>query len=230
MIELGIILLSSLILCVTWIYRGGSLHWDWLPNLHRFFDLLVTPFFVGLALAAAAWPLSFIQIGLLILGIAIFTGAQAPGWGRQMDLGRDPGRDDEWGWQIRDFIFGKEKPVINEDGTQPVDWKGRPMYHGNFYRDLTGLYMRFAWFLLAAIPFFFVHPLMSIVPIVLFIGGPLVWVREYKLFSKYGNYGTVELYEAIMKQTPIGTSWVEFWTSILIAVTTLMVSLAIFIL
>ena len=104
------------------------------------------------------------------------------------------------------------------------------MYHGNFYRDLTGLYMRFAWFLLAAIPFFFVHPLMSIVPIVLFIGGPLVWVREYKLFSKYGNYGTVELYEAIMKQTPIGTSWVEFWTSILIAVTTLMVSLAIFIL
>jgi hypothetical protein len=223
-IKLGIILISSLILCVTWLYRGGSLHWKFVPDLPRFFDLAATPLFISLAIGAAAWPLTLIQWIALGIAFGLFTAAQAPGWGRQMDLGRDTGRDDEWGWKIRDMIFGEEKPMIDPTtGKQPIDWKGRPKFHGNFYRDLTGLYMRMAWFILPAIAAYFVSPLAAIIGLVTWLGSPIVWVVEYKLFNKYGYGNNTKSRDA----SPIGTSWVEFWNGVMIAVTTLLVSLTI---
>lgn len=224
MIELGLIILSSLVLCVSWIHRGGSLHWG-IPST-RFTRLLVTPLFISLAVGAALWPdlRWWEEYAYLILGLLLFAGAQAPGFGRQFDLGQDTGRDDEWGWQIRDMIFGKEPPILDKNGVQKIDWKGRPMHKGSYARDLTGLYMRFTWFILPAIAWFFVNPLVAIIPIVVWIGSPLVWVAEHKIFKDY-VYGSPERETAIKKKTPIGSSWVEFYISIMIAIITLLVSL-----
>jgi hypothetical protein len=188
----------------------------------RFGDLLWTPLFMSLILFAAAQTFNPIAIAALVTGMLVYTAAQAPGWGRQMDLGRDAGRDDEWGWQIRDMIFGKEPPILDENGVQKIDWKNRPMHQGNFWRDLTGLYMRFGWFLLV-IPFWwFFHPFAIAIPILTFLLSPLVWVVEYKKFNKYG-YGSPHSGEA----APIGTSWVEFWISAKLTVITLLTAAAI---
>lgn len=230
LLKSGIIAASTLILCVTWIYRGGSLHWDWLPSLPRFFDLLATPLFISVSVAASLWPLTLYQWIALVAGMLVFTGAQAPGWGRQMDLGRDAGRDDEWGWQIRDWIFGKEEPILDEAGNHKIDWKGRKMHKGSYARDLTGLYMRFVWFLFAAPAWYFVDPLIVLIPVLVFLGSPLIWALEYRLYNHRGEYGSLELYEAIKKDTPIGSSWVEFWVSVWIAVITGATSVALMLL
>lgn len=161
-------LLLSLPLCITWAYRGGSLYkqqqWGWLGNT-RWVTLLATPLFMTLAFATSILGnlsvLSLENIVGLVLGFILFFGAQADGWGRQMDLGKNDKPDDETGYKLRDLIWKKKS---------------------SFSRDLAGLYMRFAQFLAPALCFGYVKPIFSLSCISLFLLAPLCWVIEHKIY------------------------------------------------
>lgn len=185
-VYLGLALFFGAQILWAWSLRGGSLP-DFIPSDNRVpkvIKMAVTPLFASLAVASSmSYDLSLFQWGYLATYFALFYWAQVPGLGRQFDLGRDHKRDDEWGWQIRDMIYGKEKPRYDAQGVHQKDAQGNLMYIGNYDRDLMGLRMRFGlWFTLAAIPAFFVHPVAIIVPLVFAFWSPQVWVSEYKHF------------------------------------------------
>lgn len=151
--------MSALIalLCVpAWLIRGGSLpgFW-WMP---RWATLLVTPASIVAALVVGRPSGEWWQWAALAGFAVAFFGAQADGWGRQMDLGSDAKRDDETGYRLRDLIW--------ESGS-------------SFSRDLTGLYMRMAQFAPAAALAWCWSPWAALVPLSLVLFAPLVWVAEH---------------------------------------------------
>jgi len=117
--DLFLSILLALPLLVTWSYRGGSIpnqqSWGFLGK-SRPLTLLATPLFMSLSSWMVLDPLNMFGWILFSIGAVLFFAAQTPGWGSQMDLGRHWGVDDEWGYQIRDWIFGKEKPLLDAFG------------------------------------------------------------------------------------------------------------------
>lgn len=150
-----IAILIAVNLCWAWAYRGGS---SGLPIPYsRWFSLAITPALIGAALAAVN-DYSALELVALGAGMGIIALAQADGWGRQMDLGDNDKPDNETGWQIRDQFFESKS---------------------SFARDLTGLFMRCAQFLPAAIPLGYVDLRLVSIPVALFIGLPAIWVFEH---------------------------------------------------
>lgn len=149
------------LLCIpAWLYRGGSLPtqqaWPATAN-RRILTLAATPLAIYITFMAAA-PLWWTTAGLLIAGAAAFGAAQADGWGRQMDLGSNNKPDDETGYLIRDLIFAEKS---------------------SFARDLTGLYMRMAQFIPAAIIWSIADPWFALPALFMVVFAPLVWVAEH---------------------------------------------------
>lgn len=164
----------ALTLIVTWPIRGGSFPL-WKPR--RWLALLVTPIMLSVIfslhhIATFEWregeeQWSIFLMGLLYINIgsALFLAAQVMGWGRQMDLGRNDRPDDELFYQVRDLFF-KEK--------------------SSFWRDLTGLYMRFFQFTLASLIWLMVEGYYVILGIAMSLFTPLLWVLEHKLWWSRG--------------------------------------------
>lgn len=195
-------LLLALPLLITWSYRGGSLgpKWDkWLPSLPHIVDRTVTPLFIVLSLISILLPLTLIQWIALGAGLALFVWGQIPGWGNQMDLGKNDKPDTEWGHTIRDWFFKSKS---------------------SFSRDLVGLYMRMLWFILPAIAWWFVNPLLSIIPLSLVFFGPLIWVTEHNKFWAKGKI-PVGIF---------GKSWVEDVFGIMIFCLTIVIGILLYIL
>jgi hypothetical protein len=179
-----LIALFSIPLLVLWSYRGGSLGWNWMPRLPRIGDMASTPLFICLCLLIALGIPTLFQALMMVLGFAAFVWAQVPGWGRQMDLGKNDKPDDEWGHTIRDWFFVEQS---------------------SYKRDLVGLYMRMAWFFIPAFFWFFVHPLAAIIPLSVALLGPQIWVLEDKIFWKKNKlpvspigHSWVEFYFGVM--------------------------------
>jgi len=176
-----LILLFSLPLCITWAYRGGSLYkqqqWGWLGNT-RWLTLLATPLFITVTYTVSmSESLTTSNIIGLLFGFISFFGAQADGWGRQMDLGRDSKPDNETGYRLRDLIWKKKS---------------------SFSRDLAGLYMRFAQFLIPAFCFGLVNPVLSLSCISLFLLAPLCWVIEHKLYYSKNQVPRIPFVEILI--------------------------------
>lgn len=156
-------------LSVTWAIRGGSCK-PWKPR--RWLALLVTPaaLIVSLGLHSTAEAKSLDDIiwnmGGVILGAVLFFAAQVMGWGRQMDLGRNDRPDDELFYQVRDWFF-KEK--------------------SSYHRDLVGLYMRFAQFLVPGLVWYVVNPWYFTIGLAMFLFAPFWWVYEYKKWWARGS-------------------------------------------
>ena len=182
----------------------------------------MTPLFICLSAWMVLPPLDTMQWWLFGLGGLIFFAAQTPGWGAQMDLGRHWGADDEWGYQIRDWIFGKEKPLLDEDGSQMM-MDGKPMIIGNHKRDLCGLYMRMVWFIFPAIAWYFVSPWLAIISLSMLLS-PMVWNYEYKNIIKKGKHPS----EEVPFGGVIGHSWVEFYIGLMLLVVTAAVNTLIY--
>ena len=164
---------ACLPLTVTWAIRGGSFK-PWKPG--RAISLALTPLFLVLTLffATLVWPLNLTTLALLTIAGIMFAAAQTPGWGRQMDLGRNTNPDDEWGYQIRDKLFDSKS---------------------SYARDLTGLFMRFSMFLTVSIPLYFVSPWLSIIGVYMWVAPPLFWVVEHALYwakNRAPTYAFVE--------------------------------------
>jgi hypothetical protein len=107
-------------------------------------------------------------------------GAQADGWGRQMDLGKNDKPDNETGYQIRNLLFERKS---------------------SFTRDLVGLYMRFAQFLVPAICFYFVNPWFILPCLTLALVTPMLWVLEDQMYyskSKAPVFAFVEVLTGAM--------------------------------
>ena len=151
----------------AWAYRGGSDGFGLpdLPVMNRFVDMLLTPLFVcgSLALVADATLYEYAALGL---GGLLMLGAQADGWGRQMDLGDNDKPDNETGYRLRDLFFKSKS---------------------SFGRDLTGLFMRMAQFIPSAVAMWFFDPLAAIIPGFLAFGTPLVWVFEHFALKRFGS-------------------------------------------
>jgi|TARA_R110000772_G_scaffold198835_1_gene309507 hypothetical protein len=159
----------SLNLVWAWAYRGGSLYkqqsWGCLGKT-RWLCLLAVPLFMvsafALSMPAAVWT----DWAVLALGFVTLFGAQADGWGRQMDLGKNDKPDNETGYQIRNLIFKSTS---------------------SFTRDLVGLYMRFAQFLIPAVCFYFVNPWFILPCVALATVTPMLWVLEDKMYYGKNN-------------------------------------------
>ena len=170
----------SLNLIWAWVYRGGSMFkqqsWGWIGR-KRWLALLAVPLVMvsAFALAVPSLELSVI-LGLLFGFIALF-GAQADGWGRQMDLGRNDNPDNETGHRLRDLL-----------------WKRK----SSFTRDLVGLYMRFGQFLIPALCFYFANPWFALPCVALFAVGPLCWVVEHKLYYSVGKVPVIPFVEILI--------------------------------
>ena len=218
-------LLLALPLLVTWSYRGGSIpgqqSWGFVGN-SRPLTLLSTPLFIALSSWAVLHPFNMHEWLLFGAGIALFFAVQTPGWGAQMDLGRHWGKDDEWGHQIRDWIFGKEKPLLDAFGN-PRRKNGQDMIQGNYKRDLFGLFMRMLWFIIPAIPWYFVHPLLALVPLSMLLS-PMIWNYEYKNIILKGKQPTNE----VPFGGVIGHSWVEFYIGVMLMIVTAAVNTLIY--
>lgn len=155
-------LITAFPLLFLWSWRGGSLNWNWAPSFPHIVDRALTPLFIVLTLLFGLGILmSPLQWAALAAGFALFLWGTIPGWGRQMDLGKNDKPDNEWGSSIRNWFFKTKS---------------------SFTRDLVGLYMRMSWFYLPAIAWFFVTPLIVFIPLSLAILGPIIWVAEHKLF------------------------------------------------
>ena len=161
--------LAALTLTVTWAIRGGSFK-PWKPR--RWLALLVTPMalIVSLGLHSTADTNDLMVIlwnmGFVTLGSAAFLAAQVMGWGRQMDLGRNDRPDDELFYQVRDWFFESKS---------------------SFGRDLMGLYMRFAQFIVPGAIWFLVDPWYFIIGWAMFLFAPLWWVVEYVVWWNKGK-------------------------------------------
>jgi hypothetical protein len=160
-----ITILLILPITISWAYRGGSLpkqqEWGWVGKT-RWLTLLATPLFTcGALWTAAPEPFSLGTIGLMALSFVLFFAAQADGWGRQMDLGKDPKPDDETGHGLRDLIWEEKS---------------------GFLRDLTGLYMRFSQFLGSAFALTFISPWATLPSVSLWLLAPIAWVIEDKIW------------------------------------------------
>ena len=177
-----LISLLSLPLCITWAYRGGSLyrqqHWPLRLGTTRWLTLLATPLFMTLAFVAGLWPnIDWPDAVALALGFIAFFAAQADGWGRQMDLGRDRKPDDETGHRLRDLVWSEKS---------------------SFARDLCGLHMRFAQFIPAAVCFGYIDFWLSLPTALLTVGAPWAWVLESKLFYERGRPPPVPFVELLV--------------------------------
>ena len=199
-------LLLALPLLVTWSYRGGSIpgqqSWGFLGK-SRPLTLLGTPLFLTLSMSMVLYNLNLYSIILLLVGSVMFFGAQTMGWGRQMDLGKNDRPDDEMGWQIRDVFF-KEK--------------------SSYWRDLTGLYMRMALFLIPGAVWYFINPWMALPCISLFLLSPVVWVLEDKWYYKKG----INPVDVAPFGGKIGHSWTEFYIGVILVVSTVVTNTMIY--
>lgn len=153
-------LVTCLPLAISWAVRGGSFKL-WKPG--RLVSLLMTPLLLVLTLcfATQVWLTTPITWGLLMIAGIMFALAQTPGWGRQMDLGRNTNPDDEWGWQIRDLFFKSKS---------------------SYARDLTGLFMRFSMFLPVALPLYFVSPWLALIGVYMWLAPPVFWTIEHAIY------------------------------------------------
>jgi len=217
----------TLPLLVTWSYRGGSIpgqqSWGF-AGKSRPLTLLSTPLFISLASWSVLHPFNMNEWLFFGAGFVLFYVAQTPGWGAQMDLGRHWGKDDEWGYQIRDLIFGKEKYQLDESGNIKL-MNGKPMVYGNYKRDLFGLYMRMLWFTLPAISWYFVDPFLALVPLSMLLA-PMIWNAEYKNIIQKGKDPKNEVpFNGI-----IGHSWVEFYIGLMLMIVTGIVNTLIYML
>ena len=169
--------LLSFNLIWSWAYRGGSLYkqqsWGRLGKT-RWLTLLATPLFMTAAFALSMSSHNWIQSIVLFVGFLTFFGAQADGWGRQMDLGKNDKPDDETGYRFRDLLFKRKS---------------------SFARDLVGLYMRFAQFLIPALWFYFVNPWFILPCVALATVTPLMWVLEDRLFYQQNKVPTFAFVE-----------------------------------
>lgn len=156
----------SLLYPFFWAFRGGSLGNTETP---RWLNLLVTPiaFLVqAICVLIGTGEVTLFSLYLLALAAALFVFAETPGWGRQFDLGRDDKPDDELFHKLRDIIWGDEK--------------------SSFGRDLTGLAMRFALFLLPVIPLSLSSIPMMVIPFVLlaFVGYGGYVLEHFLIYQK----------------------------------------------
>ena len=143
-------------LLILWSWRGGSLGWKNVPSFPHIIDRALTPIFITLTLLFGLnFPLDIYELGLLLGGAIAFLWGEIPGWGRQMDLGKNDKPDNEWGSKIRDLFFKSKS---------------------SFARDLVGLYMRMAWFIIPAVIWGLLHPIIALLPLSLVFLGPLIWV------------------------------------------------------
>jgi len=228
--DLFLSILLALPLLVTWSYRGGSIpnqqSWGFLGK-SRPLTLLTTPLFMSLSSWMVLDPLNMFGWILFSIGAVLFFAAQTPGWGSQMDLGRHWGVDDEWGYQIRDWIFGKEKPLLDAFGN-PKKKNGKPMIVGNYKRDLFGLYMRMLWFIFPAIAWYFVNPWLALIPLSMLLS-PMVWNYEYKKIILPFNAGKGKHPDALVPfGGVIGHCWVEFWIGVMLVIVTAAVNTLIY--
>jgi hypothetical protein len=180
----------SLNLIWAWAYRGGSLFkqqsWGWLGKT-RWLALLAVPLFMTAAFILTSVPTTW-QVWLpMVLGFVTLFGAQADGWGRQMDLGKNDNPDNETGYRIRDLLWERKS---------------------SFARDLAGLYMRFAQFLVPALCFYFVNPWFALPCVALALATPMLWVLEHKMYYS--------------KDKVPAFAFVEFLTGAMLSVTTLL--------
>ena len=173
----------SLNLIWSWAYRGGSLYkqqsWGRLGTM-RWLTLLAVPLFMVAAFTLSAPSLGWSSCLALVLGFVTLFGAQADGWGRQMDLGKNDKPDNETGYQIRNLFFERKS---------------------SFTRDLVGLYMRFAQFLVPAICFYFVNPWFILPCLTLALVTPMLWVLEDQMYyskSKAPVFAFVEVLTGAM--------------------------------
>lgn len=169
--------LVALLAIWSWPWRGGSVWPKAEFSGNRFVTLLATPLIVGLALAIGIGVEDGYDAVLLALAVLLLTACSADGWGRQMDLGRDSKPDDERWYEIRDKLF-KEK--------------------SSFWRDLTGLYMRFAQFKIVIVPLAFYDLKTVIVPIAVFCLAPLAWVIEFFVWYRRGKVPSVPAAELMV--------------------------------
>lgn len=223
-------LLFTIPLLITWSYRGGSIpmqqSWGFLGK-SRPLTLLATPFFICLSAWFVLPEMNTITWCLFGLGGLLFFGAQSPGWGSQMDLGRHWGVDDEWGYKIRDMIFGKERPLLDELGNQRK-MNGKLMFIGNYKRDLFGLYMRMIWFVFPAIPWYFVDPWLSLISLSLLFS-PMIWNYEYKKIILPFNAGQGKHpNELVPFKGVIGHCWVEFYIGLMLLIVMALVNTLIY--
>jgi hypothetical protein len=184
----------ALPLLILWSWRGGSLGWKNVPSFPHIIDRALTPIFITLTLLFGLnFPLDIYELGLLLGGAVAFLWGEIPGWGRQMDLGKNDKPDDEWGSKIRDLFFKSKS---------------------SFARDLVGLYMRMAWFIIPAVIWGLLHPIIALLPLSLVFLGPLIWVSEHKLFWAKGK----------LPKGPFGESWVEDVFGIMIFIFTVFIT------
>lgn len=184
--------LLGLLPIFTWLYRGGST--GLAVPYTRWASLLATPLVICGALALAApQGTGVYEWGALVLSGVFMFAAQADGWGRQFDLGRNDKPDDETLYWVRDWFF-KEK--------------------SSFARDLTGLFMRMAQFIPSAVAMWFFDPLAAIIPAFLVVGAPLVWVAEHKWLYPLGR-------RTVPWNDQQGVAWAEWGIGIGLAVTTI---------
>lgn len=182
----------------TWAYRGGSSGFP-IPY-SRWASLLITPAIIAAALVAAPGDAGFYEYAALGLGVLLMFGAQADGWGNQMDLGSNDKPDTETGHKIRDLFFKAKS---------------------SFARDLVGLYMRMAQFIPATVAFYVFDPLSAIIPGFLVVGAPLVWVAEHVLIKGTRLQSVTLPWE---KGSPV--AWVEWAIGVILAILTTVVILA----
>lgn len=192
--------ITAIPLLFLWSWRGGSLNWKekWpklVPSFPQIIDRALTPAFIVFTLLfGLGFGLLFQQWIALFIGFCLFLWGTIPGWGNQMDLGKNDKPDTEWGHSIRDMFFKSKS---------------------SFSRDLVGLYMRMAWFYLPAIAWWFVNPIISLIPLSLAIIGPLIWVAEHRLY--WSKNKTPHGY--------FGDSWVEDTFGVMIFTFTVIITL-----
>ncbi len=203
----------ALLTAPAWPYRGGSVL-KWLPKWLRARPIpqIATPLFIGLAFLASA-PFDVVTSFLIGAGAVAFVLASFDGWGRQMDLGRDGKPDDETGSGFRQWFFEK---IYNVFGDTPITpgsiWHDILVRKSHFWRDLLGLYMRFAQYAGAAIIWGFAGWAFA-VPAIFMVGlAPLAWVIEHHLYHSKGRY--------------LGWAFSEWVTGSALAVLTLLVALS----
>ena len=104
-----------------------------------------------------------------------------------MDLGRNDNPDNETGHKLRDLLWERKS---------------------SFARDLAGLYMRFAQFLVPALCFYLVNPWFALPCVALALATPMLWVLEHQMYYS--------------KDRVPAFAFVEFLTGAMLSVTTLL--------
>ena len=80
-----------------------------------------------------------------------------------------------------------------------------------------------AWFILPAIAWYFVHPLLALVPLSMLLS-PMIWNHEYKNIIKKGKHPS----DVVPFGGVIGNSWVEFYIGVMLMIVTAAVNTLIY--